>query len=152
MPERRTTSSPEPWRQFEARTTFLRVPAEDWPSVRIGAKTEFRASGRSVTQLWNVTCPMLVVGYRVRRGVHDSRLFVLEETHTEPLGAISPESLAREGYGSVAEFRRYWVGRTKQRFKPLAKVQVYRIRAATPEDRATLGLKLLERLYQEHLE
>lgn len=151
MPERRTTSSPEPWRQFEARTTFLRVPSEDWPAVRIGAKTEFRASGRAVTQLWNVTCPMLVVGYRVRRGQHDSRLLVLEETHTEPLGAISPESIAREGFESLADFRRYWMGRTKQRFKPLTQVQVYRVRLAQREDVATLGLKLIERLYQEHL-
>lgn len=148
---RRTTSSPEPWRQFEARTTFLRVPLGDWPAVRIGAKTEFRASGRAVTQLWNVTCPMLVVGYVVRRARYDSRLFVLEETHTEPLGAISPESLTREGFASMAEFRRYWIGRTKQRFKPLTSAQVYRLRPASREDVVTLGLKLIERLYQEHL-
>jgi hypothetical protein len=87
----------------------------------------------------------------VRRGRHDSRLLVLEETYGQPLAAISPESIAREGFASMADFRRYWIGRTKHRFAPLQHVQVYRVRPASPEDNATLGLKLIERLYQEHL-
>lgn len=151
MAERRTSSSPKPWRQFEARTTFLRIPTGDWPGVRIGAKTEFRAVGRGVTQLWNVTCPMLVVGYTVRAGAHHSRLLVLEATWREPLGAISEESLAREGFATMKEFRAYWIARTKRRFTPMAQVHVYRVRPATDDDRPTLGLQLLERLYREHL-
>lgn len=151
MPERRTTSSPSPWRQFEARTTFVRVPAGDWAQVRIGAKTEFRATGRAATQLWNITCPMAVVIYAVRQGAHSSMMAVLEETWSEPLAAISPESLANEGFESMAAFRRYWLERTKRRFRPMQIVQVYRIRLWQDDDAANLGLKLIEKLYQEHL-
>lgn len=150
---RHTTSSPKPWRQFEARTTFLRVPSGDWASVRIGAKTEFRATGRAATQVWNISCPALVVAYAVTnaRDDHDSKLMVLEETWKEPLGAISEESLRREGFPTMGHFRRYWMGRTKRRFRPLTEVHVYRVRPFEEADLATLGRALLVKLYQEHL-
>jgi hypothetical protein len=154
MAEQRTRySSPKPWRQFEARTSFLRVPADDWPSVRQGRKTEFRATGaRHMTQMWNVTCPMPVVGYAFRRAAEpDSALLVLEATWREPIGAISPESLEREGFPDIAHFRRYWMERYKRRFAPMQTVQVYRVRPAARDDLAILGLKLIEKLYGEHL-
>lgn len=118
--------------------------------MRWGTKTEFRASGRAVTQLWNVTTPMLVVGYAIRGGTHESHLFVLEETWQEMLAAISPESLQREGFPDVGHFRRYWMNRTQRRFRPLDKVQVYRVRLATADDIRDMGKRLIERLYQEH--
>lgn len=150
---RQRPSSPKPWSQFEARTTFLRVPADDWAAVKIGTKTEFRAAGHAVTQLWNVTCPTPVVGWTARRvGTYDSALFVLEATWQEMVGAITEESLAREGFPSMAHFRRYWMARSKRRFRPLQKVQVYRLRPMTPDDEAMMGLQLFRKLYAEHLD
>lgn len=150
---RRTTSSPKPWDQFEARTTFLRVPASDWLLVKQGRKTEFRATGRGVTQLWNVNPPTPVVAYAVTnaRDDHDSRLMVLEKTWQEPLGAISPDSLAHEGFPDMASFRRYWIIRTKRRFRPLSNVQVFRVRPWRPGDNEAMGVGLLMKLYGAHL-
>lgn len=151
MPSRRTSSAPKPWSQYEARTTFLRVPAADWPKVKQGIKTEFRATGRGITQLWNVKTPTPVVGYAHYAGRWDSRLLVLEDTRQETLGAISPESLEREGFESMAHFRRYWMGRTHRRFPPMARVQVYQVRVFTADDTVVLGSAMLQRLYGEHL-
>lgn len=150
---RQRPSSPKPWRQFEARTIFLRVPADDWAKVKNGNKTEFRAGGgHSVTQLWNVVCPTPVVAWMARRNErYESALMVLEATWQEMVGAISEESLAAEGFPSMAHFRRYWMARTQQRFRPLQKVQVYRVRPMVADDEAILGRQLLRRLYSEHL-
>jgi hypothetical protein len=151
MASRRTTSGPTPWPQRESRTTFLRVPSRDWTAVKTGVKTEFRATGRAVTQLWNVQTPMPVVGYRDMRVGNDSRLLVLVDTWREPLGAISNESLEREGFDSLAHFRSYWVERTKRRFAPLERVQVYRVRPCLKEDLPDLAQSLLVKLYGPHL-
>jgi hypothetical protein len=148
---RRTTSAPKPWRQFEARTTFLRVPSADWPKVKQGVKTEFRATGRAITQLWNVKTPTPVVGYAHYAGTWDSRLMLLEATWQETLGAISPESLEREDFPTLAHFRRYWMERTHRRFPPMAKVHCYRLRPMKDEDMAPAGLAMFRRLYGEHL-
>lgn len=149
---RQRPSSPKPWRQFEARTTFLRVPADDWLLVKQGRKTEFRAAGHGVTQLWNVTTPTPVVGYAVRSlGRYESTLLVLEATWQEPVSAISAESLEREGFPDMAHFRRYWMARHKRRFRPLQNVQVYRVRPLPPEEHATAGLQLFHKLYAEHV-
>jgi hypothetical protein len=149
---RHPTSGPKPWAQYETRTTFLRVPWQDWSKVKIGVKTEFRASGIHATQLWNVTCPTPVVGWAMsndRR--HEARLLVLEATWTEPLAAINEESLEREGFTDFPHFRRYWMTRTKRRFTPMTKVHVYRIHVWTPEDTQEMGQALLRKLYGEHL-
>lgn len=149
---RTRSDSPKPWPQYEARTTFLRVPATDWLAVKIGAKTEFRQPSGNITQLWNVKPPTPVVGWSMsgERKNHDAILLVLEETWREPLGAISAESLAREGHPTVAHFRRYWMARTKRRFSPLSEVHVYRVKLFTPDDAPAMGVRLLERLYGLH--
>lgn len=152
MTARSRYSSPKPWRQFEVRTTFLQVPSGDWASVKQGRKTEFRATGARMTQLWNVVCPTPVFGYTMRRNVSpEGALLVLEATWREPVGAISPESLEREGFPDVAHFRRYWMNRYKSRFAPMQEVQVYRVRPFAPEDEEKMGLQLLRKLYGEHL-
>lgn len=152
MAARQRPSAPKPWSQYETRTTFLRIAGEDWASVKIGAKTEFRASPHYVSQLWNVQCPTPVVGYTMRRvGGYESTLLVLEATWHEPVGAITPESLEREGFQSFAHFRRYWMERTKKRFSPLQVVHVFQVRPLREEDHASMGLQLFRKLYREHL-
>lgn len=149
------SQGPQPFSQRRASTVFLRVPSEDWILVSRGGKREFRASTKAVSNLWSVEPPTPVVAYRVRPGPtggYDSKLMVLEDKWLEPLGAITPESLAAEGFDSMAEFRRYWMRREKRRFMPTRKVTVYRVRLWTPEDNREMADVIFNRLYEEHLE
>lgn len=148
------SQGPQPYQQRRVSTAFLRVPAVDWIAVTRGAKREFRASPKAVSNLWSVDPPTPVVAYRVRGGPaggHDAKLMVLEDKWLEPLGAISPESLKAEGFESVAEFRRYWMAREKRRFMPTRMVTAYRVRPWTDGDRERFADMLLDRLYGEHL-
>lgn len=143
-----------PWKQSQASTIFLRVPVEDWVAVKRGMKTEFRMIGHGTSQMQHVKTPTPVVAYRVGRTEHawEAVLMVLEETWQEALLAISPESLEREGFKEVAEFRRYWMRRTKARFRPTRMVRVFRVRPwRGEEDEREMGATLLRRLYGEHL-
>lgn len=145
---------PKPYDKRQASTIFLRVPIRDWPAVKRGYKTEFRAgTGKNaVPQLWGVQPPVPVVAYAVRDGEHDARLMVLEELWQEPLGAISPESLRREGFDSLDEFRTYWISRERRRFRPLRNVFAYRVRPWHPEDREVFADRTLTHLYGDWIE
>jgi hypothetical protein len=145
--------SPKPWTQRQARTVFLRVPAQDWAAVKIGSKTEFRMpGGRAMSQLWSVKPPTPVVAYAIiGGGRYVSSLMVLERHWREPVGGLTPESIAAEGFPDMAHFRRYWMARTKRRFRPLQEVWAYRVRPFRAEDRTMLGEYLFDRLYGEHL-
>lgn len=144
------SKGPKPWTQRRAATTFLRVPISDWPKVRRGYKTEFRATGKDrASQLWHVTPPCPVVAYCIVRGQHQSELMVLEEIWQEPLGAISPESLQREGFESLAEFRQYWMAREHRRFRPTRKAFCYRVRPWIDADREFFAGRFFEHLYGE---
>jgi hypothetical protein len=72
-------------------------------------------------------------------------------TWREPLGAISKESLAAEGFDTYAESRRAWRIREKRYFPPLRMTTVYRVRPWTPEDARVMAEVLLERLYGDFL-
>lgn len=129
------------------------MPLGDWSAVKLGYKTEFRLTGQGAMNLGarQASLPSPVVGYAYGRGtaMTETALLVLEASWLEPVGAISDESLEREGFPSMAHFRRYWVGRTKKRFRPLVRVQVYRVRPYTPDDREMLGAVLFDWLYGE---
>jgi hypothetical protein len=144
---------PRPWAKRTVSTTFLRVPIADWPAVKRGLKTEFRASPgkNTVPQLFEVVPPVVVVAYAIRNGRHDGRLMVLEEHWLEPLGAISAESLAREGFASLAEFRAYWLRREHLRFRPTRQVACYRVRPFELGDVDEFARRTFEHLYGEHL-
>lgn len=147
----------KPWPQYEARTVFLRVPTADWLAVIHGAKTEFRAARGHAPQAWNLNLPTPVVAYHIGRQGHQGKLMVLEAAWQEALGAIRPESLAREGFypgednerreEAYAEFRRYWKNRERKRFTPLQKVWCFRVRAWEATDELEMGRNLLRRLY-----
>jgi hypothetical protein len=144
---------PRPYQQRHVSTTFLRVPVRDWPAVKHGYKTEFRAgTGKNaVPQLFGIQAPLPVIAYAIRNGRHDAQLMMLEAIWQEPLGAISPESLAREGFASLAEFRAYWMEREHQRFRPTRQVFAYRVRAFTTADVDDAAIRLFEHLYAEFL-
>lgn len=144
---------PRPFTQRQARTLFLRVPHADWIAVTRGAKTEFRASSAAVSKMWSVDPPTVVVAYRQHPAHgYDSRLMVLEKTWIEPLGAISEESLAHEGFASLAEFRRYWMSRERRRFTPTRKITVYRVRPWNELDWERQALRLMDLLYGPYQE
>lgn len=144
---------PKPYRQSRVSTTFLRVPKDDWAAVKRGHKSEFRSSiGRDVQQVWGVEPPLPVVAYTFSRGRgHEAALMVLEATWREPLGAISAESLEREGYSSFAEFRRYYMERERRHFAPTREIQVFRVRQWSPDDFSEMAETILRRLYGDFL-
>lgn len=146
------SKGPKPYEQRRASTVFVRVPTSDWVEVKSGHKTEFRGSPGAVSSLNWVETPTPVVAYRYSRAHgYDAALMVLEERWQEPLGAITPESLAREGHESFAHFRRYWIRREGKRFRPTREVVVYRIRRWAPEDARLFADRLLARLYGDFL-
>jgi hypothetical protein len=129
---------------------FVRVPRADWPAIICGTKREFRAACGKHSALWTVQTPTPAVAYTVSRiGVYDSALMVLERVWREPLGAISAESLAAEGFASFAEFRRHWMRREKRRFPLLRMTTVYRVRPWMPDDEPRMADTLFMNLLQE---
>lgn len=143
---------PRPFTQRQASTVFLRVPVGDWVPVTRGAKTEFRGTSHAVTQALHLQPPTPVVAYRVRRSTapdqtHDTKLMVLTDTWQEPIGSISPESLAREGFPDFAHFRRYWMSRTRKKFRPMTMVRVFVVRPFEDDDWMKFAESLMERLY-----
>jgi hypothetical protein len=147
------SNGPRPFTQRRVSTTFLRVPIRDWPAVKRGYKTEFRASvgKNNVPRLFSIQTPIPVVAYAIRNGRHDAKLMVLEELWQEPLGAISPESLEREGFASLAEFRTYWMAREHRRFAPTRQVFAYRNRRWEAWDADDLAGRIFDHLYGEFL-
>jgi len=108
-------------------TVFVRVPSDDWHAVKGGYKREIRSRQSSAGALQSLSPPTPCVAWRLHRQYgYDSVLMVLEAVWREPLGAISEESIANEGFATMAEFRRAWVMREKRRFPLLAPVTVHR--------------------------
>lgn len=135
-----------------ASTQFLHVPLADWPAVKSGRKTEFRAVGRLAPSTSSIVTPAPVVCYTLRqyRRLPETALMVLEAAWSEPLGAISPDSLEREGFKTIGEFRSYWQRRQYGKngpFKPLSIARVYRVRPWAATDRLEMGEALLRHLY-----
>jgi hypothetical protein len=123
----------------------LMVPDQDWSEVLAGAKTEWRRLGQP-------RAPRVgpVVLYRIHPATEeiDSRPGILEETWTEPLGAISAESLEREGFADLGEFRRYMDARyPSSGYRPLTMARVYRVRLWRPEDTPQIARDVLTYLY-----
>jgi hypothetical protein len=147
-----TRRGPKPYNQHHASTIFVRVPSDEWHAVKGGYKREIRSRQSSTTAIQGLSLPTPCVAYRLHpHHGYDAALMVLEGVWREPLGAISEESIANEGYATMAEFRRAWVMREKRRFPLLAPVTVHRVRPWTPEDAAGMGKALLRQLYGEFL-
>jgi hypothetical protein len=126
---------------------LLAVPAIDFSAVAAGDKRELRAAGGRLRPE-HVSCPQPVIGWAMRGGERRRALLVLEECWTEPLGAISPASLAAEGFHELADFRVYWRARYGT-FRPLDTVVCYRVRPFQDEDLAGLWLDIFDRLFGE---
>jgi hypothetical protein len=146
------TRGPKPFTQHQISTVFLRVPRGDWIAVKRGLKREFRAGSGAHSRLWNVATPTPAVAYTIDgMGEYRHALLVLEKVWREPLGAISPESLAAEGFESFAAVRRHWVLREKRYFPPLRMTTAYQVRPWADADADLMGEQLLKQLYGDFL-
>jgi len=133
-------------------TIFVRVPRAEWAAVTIGDKHEFRAASGKHSPLWNVATPTPAIAYTIDAfGRHHSSILVLEDVWREPLGAISPASIAAEGFESIGEFRRHWMAREHRHFPPLRMTTVYRVRPWALCDSRAMADILLHRLYGEFI-
>jgi hypothetical protein len=147
-------SAPNPYRQRQASTLFLRVPNVDWTRVKIGEKTEFRTMPKESSRLISAKTPTPVVAYTVDGlGRYDAQLMVLEDHRYEPVFAIAddPDAIAREGFESYDHFRRYFRKRTKGVYRPMQPVHVWRVRRWAHYDHQRFGLRLLAHLYGDWL-
>lgn len=139
-----------PARQHRARlsTLIVRPHPGDWLPLKYGQHTEFR------THLGfpdRVQCPMPVVLWRRVGSRVETMLWVVESAWSEPLGAISDESLARVACESVAEFRNRWVAARNVYFDATKTVNVFRGHLWQDDDRETVAVGLLETLYGPYL-
>lgn len=147
-----TRRGPQPYTQRHTSTVFLRVPRAEWAAVTVGVKREFRASCGKHSALWNVPTPTPAIAYTIDTfGRYDSAIMVLERVWREPLGSITPESLAAEGFASIAEFRRHWMDREHRAFPPFRMTTVYRVRPWTESDDREMADAVLRRLYGDFM-
>lgn len=127
----------------------LSIPDVDWHDVRAGTKTELRYYERYASRQLAADIP--VVG--VRRGDKSrTMLLTIEDVFKEPLGVISPESLAREGFDNLGDFRRYWIGRHGGRnegYRPLDLVYVIQLHPMTAEDEERFRERIWQTLFGE---
>lgn len=141
----------------DARNTRICIPRVDYADVAVGAKREFRNYG--YRRFTGLTFPTPAIGYSARdwwtpaseRDGIDTCLLTLEDGWVEPLGAISPESLANEGFEDIADFRRYFAARyPRGGFRPLANVVVYRVRPMTDEDATEFAAAYWAKMYGQY--
>lgn len=142
----------------------IRVPSSDWAAVATGTKGMFRCyseSGRDRTRPVvpaDTECPRPCLLFSARHPkVLRARRWealpgVLLSHRHEPLGSITPEDLAREGFEFLPAFRFYWKQRHKRLgWRPWDMVSVLEVRPMAQGDFDTLGEQLLYELYGEWL-
>jgi hypothetical protein len=114
-----------------ARNVRLHVHRIDWSRVRCFEKRMFRAY--RLRNIEDLPRPVVLYSHRPHVERVDTQIAVLTETWREPAAAISDEDLAREGFASRTEFKRYFAERyPKEGFRPLNQVQVFVIEPVTP--------------------
>lgn len=136
------------------RNRRLMVPRVDWADVLAGVKTEFRHYGgttveRNAAVGWSLPEPVVLYCPNDLSEDIDTALGTLEAAWTEPMGAISEESLRREGFGeSLTDFRRYIAERyPRAGFRPMARCRCFRVHPLTAEEREAFKDKLWHRMY-----
>lgn len=153
----KATKEPRTPREFlrrDLRNTRIFLPRVDFNDIRVGAKTEFRNYGHRIFN--GLEHPTPAIGYHAKpwwtpthglEGI-DTVALTLEDSWVEPLGAIGPESLEREGFDSIEAFRRYFAERYPNGgFRALANVVVYRVHPMTLEETAAFAAEMWARLY-----
>lgn len=126
---------------------WLRVARCDWSKLVAGAKTEYRQYANHHADL-HTPSPIVIYPTRQPGNFYEERLMVIEDFRQEPLGAISPESLANEGFETLKDFRRYWNERHGTKgYRGLNRVHVFSLRPWTVEDSTDMAMQMLMHLY-----
>lgn len=125
----------------------LSVPRIDWVAITSGEKREFRRY-----KFWQkppfLPRPIVIYSVHSLTGEYDVDVAIFEDSWEEPLGVITPESLANEGYDSVSEFRSYFQERYPRRgWRPLDRVVVYKLRPFTEDDRRENADMIFDHLF-----
>lgn len=142
----------------------IRVPSTDWGAIVTGQKQMFRTyslSGRDLERPVvppDTECPRPCLLFSARHdGPRRSRRWkatpgVLLSHRQEPLGSITPDDLAREGFEFLPAFRFYWRQRYKKLgWRPWDMVSVLEVRPMTDLDMDDWGTWLFDQLYGEWL-
>lgn len=150
------STAPDGYPMHHLGTRFLRVPIDDWNSVKIFNKREFRTKPRGGGAIYAIECPSPIVAYAVsRNGARACKLMVLAERRLERLVDIAnkPESLELEGFDTYDEFKGYWRKRNAGIYKPLQEVIVHRLAPwPSDENQGRLGMRMIKRLYGEFIQ
>ena len=142
----------------------VRIPAMEWDAISTGAKTMFRAyNGRAgATRELPVIpsgtecprpCLLFARRYEGARGKDhrwDAIPGVLLSHRREPLGAISPEDLEREGFRFLPGFRFHWQRRYPTLgWRPWDFISVIEVRPLVEDDREWAATWLLDHVLGE---
>jgi hypothetical protein len=140
----------------------LRIPAMDWSSVVTGQKGIFRCySERHIDRCDPVIAPdvevprpclMFAVRHRhsPRGRTWEAIPGVLLSHRQEPLGAITKEDLALEGFERLVDFKAWWCKRYRTLgWRPWDAVSVIEVRPWNEADFSTWGEWSLRSLYGE---
>jgi hypothetical protein len=139
---------PSPYAVLRRATGNVRIPVPrvDWSRVRCGEKRVWRTYSLGTYKL--IPCPAVIYSVHPTTGKIDTALVMVTETWVEMLGAVSDEAIAEEGFDSRAEFKRYFAERyPRMGYRPLNKVQCFRVRPLEPEDVEAWKDAVWERLY-----
>lgn len=110
----------------------LAIHRIDWSRVRCFEKRVWRTYRLCTVQA--LPRPVVLYSYHPHLPRVDTVVALLTESWREPLGAISDEDVAEEGFDSRVEFKRYFAERyPKMGFRPLTDVQVFRVEPLTDE-------------------
>lgn len=139
----------------------IRVPPIDWEQVAGGAKSMFRCYSDNPTKREDpivpagMVLPRPVVAFTQRNDRSRSRsaaVMVLEQHRMEPLGSISAEDVAAEGFEFLGQFRWYWKRRhVNLGWRPWDMINVMVMRPPTAADWQWCGEWAMGQLYGEWL-
>lgn len=140
----------------------IRVPSTDWAAVVTGQKRMFRTYSASGSERDRpvvppgTECPRPCLLFTAR---HDGPLRtrrwealpgILLSHRQEPLGSITPEDLAAEGFEFLPGFRHYWKLRHKKLgWRPWDMVSVIEVRPFCEGDCDSMGSRLVDELIGE---
>lgn len=141
--------------QRRARSVYIRVPRVDFPHVRIGRKRQFRITELGQRRSGPPTLPAAIVVWCLNAYVDEPEesLVFCERSWSERLGEISPDSIAREGFATRAEYIAYWrrYRHPDHSWNPLQPVTVFDVRPWREDDLLPCAAALYEHLYPGHL-
>lgn len=130
------------------------VSRVDWLDVISGRKTEYRlivpgGPGQPPLQPPKYPGPLIIyTEHAAIPGELETALVTIEGKWSEPVGAITEESLAREGFASMSDYRRYMAARYPTLgYAPRMRCMVRRVHPMTDEERGEFQQWIWDKLF-----